>query len=132
MYLLDTNICIYILNNAPICVFEKLKEFDEKDIFISSISVAELFYGASKSKYKEINLQRVRKFLEMYNIINFGAKEAKFYGDLLYYLEKNRQKIGYMDTLISATALANDLIIVTNNEKEFVRVPKLKIENWTK
>ena len=132
MYLLDTNICVYILNNAPVCVFEKVKEFDEKDIHISSISVAELYYGASKSKQKEMNLIRISKFLQMYNIIDFGEKEAKIYGDLFYDLEKNRQKIGYMDTLIAATALANNLTIVTNNEKEFVRVPNLKIENWAK
>ena len=128
--MLDTNICIYILNNKPFYIKDRLQKYSVGDIAISSISVAELFFGVEKSKYKESNILALNGFLANLKIIDFSTKEAIQYAKLRTELERKKALIGAMDMLIAATALANNLILITNNTKEFKRVKNLEIQNW--
>jgi tRNA(fMet)-specific endonuclease VapC len=131
-YLIDTNICVYIMNRRPAEVIKKFKQISPGDIGISSVTVSELQYGVSKSKYKERNQQRLDEFLLPMTILAFDANAAKFYGDIRYDLEKQGQIIGPLDLLIAAHAMSEGLIIVTNNDKEFRRIKGLTVENWAK
>ena len=130
MYLLDTNICIYIIKKKPIEVLRTLKKKAKKDIFISSITVAELEYGVAKSRYPEKNRVALIEFLSIFNISNFDDKDAVEFGAIKSKLEKSGKIIGPMDLLLSAQAKSKKLTLVTNNSREFERIEGLKIENW--
>ena len=130
MYLLDTNICIYIIKKKPIEVLKKLKTKSKKDIYISSITVAELEYGVAKSIYPEKNKISLIEFLSIFNILNFDDNDAAEFGTIKADLAKKGKIIGPMDLLISAQTRSKKLILVTNNVKEFERVEGIKIENW--
>ena len=129
MILLDTNTCIYIINNRPPNVLERFSKYKAGEVGISSIAASELAYGVAKS-----GSVRNRKALEMFlaplQILPFDSQCLWFYADLRASLEKQGLTIGAMDTLIAAHALSIDGTLVTNNLKEFARVPKLKLENW--
>ncbi len=129
-YLIDTNICIYIMNKRPPDVIYKIKNTDVGMIGISSITVSELKYGAYKSKYKDQNLKRLDEFLTPFEILSYDQTAAEYYGEIRSKLEKQGFIIGPLDLLIAAHALSKGLILVTNNEKEFKRIKSLKIENW--
>ena len=131
-YLLDTNICIYIIKKKPIKVFEKFKQIQIGDIAISSITFSELVYGVQKSGNPEKNKKALQEFLIPIEIINYDYKASLFYGKIRSFLEKKGTPIGALDTLIAAHALSNNIPIITNNEKEFQRVPNLRVENWVK
>ncbi|MBI5593534.1 MAG: type II toxin-antitoxin system VapC family toxin [Deltaproteobacteria bacterium] len=131
-YLLDTNICIYIMNRRPIEIIHKFKQFNVGDIGISTITVSELQYGAVKSKNPKLNIQRVEEFLAPLEILPYDHNAANFYGEIRHNLETKGEVIGPLDMLIAAHALSNDIILVTNNDKEFKRVKNLRIENWIK
>lgn len=131
-YLLDTNICIYIIKKRPIGVFEKFKCLSIGSIGISSITLAELQYGIMKSSYPEKNQEALDKFITPLEIIDFDYNATIAYGKIRADLERKGTSIGPLDTLIAAHAKSLDLILVTNNEKEFERILGLKIENWTK
>jgi tRNA(fMet)-specific endonuclease VapC len=130
MYLLDTNICIYVINNKPQSVVEKVKTFDSRDIKLSSVSVSELEYGVSKSKYREKNREALIHFISGFEIIPFDEKDAEVYGLIRADLENRGEIIGPYDMQIAAQAMTRDLILVTNNTKEFSRIPNLQLENW--
>jgi tRNA(fMet)-specific endonuclease VapC len=130
MYLLDTNICIYIIKKKPAAVLKKLKIKSKNDIYISSITVAELEYGAAKSAYPEKNKISLIEFLSIFNILNFDDNDAVEFGMIKADLTKKGKITGPMDLLISAQAKSKKLILVTNNVKEFKRVIDIKIENW--
>ena len=132
MYLLDTNICIYIIKKKPEVVLKILKSKLQKNIYISSITIAELEYGVAKSKYLEKNKISLIEFLSIFNILSFDDKDAVEFGIIKAKLEKSGIIIGPMDLLLSAQAKSKNLILVTNNIKEFERVDNLKIENWVK
>ena len=132
MYLLDTNICIYIIKKKPPEVIKKLKSKSLDDIFISSITVAELEYGAAKSDFPEKNKISLIEFLSIFNILPFNDKDAVEFGIIKADLSKKGKIIGPMDLLISAQAKSRKLILVTNNVKEFERIPDIRIENWVK
>lgn len=132
MYLLDTNICIYIIKKKPVEVLNVLKKKLKKDIFISSITVAELEYGVEKSKFPDNNRVSLLEFLSIFDIINFDDKDAVEFGKIKVMLEKIGKIIGPMDLLISSQAISKNMILVTNNEKEFERIDGLRIENWAK
>ncbi|HEY5391570.1 MAG TPA: type II toxin-antitoxin system VapC family toxin [Hanamia sp.] len=129
-YILDTNICIYIIKKKPESVLEKLNEKRLGIIGISIITVSELFYGVRKSLFPEKNLEALKKFLIPFEIFKFDFNSAIFYGKIRNELEKGGTPIGSLDMLIAAHALSLNHILVTNNEKEFSRVKDLKIENW--
>ena len=130
MYLLDTNICIYIIKKKPMEVLKILKKKSKKDIFISSITIAELEYGVAKSMYPEKNKISLIEFLSIFNILNFDDKDAVEFGAIKSKLEKSGKIIGPMDLLLSAQAKSKKLILVTNNIREFERIEGLRIENW--
>lgn len=131
-YLLDTNICIYIIKNKPEKVKKRLMQIPEGDIALSSITVAELYYGVEKSSKHEQNMIALLQFLMPFKIYDFTSKEALIYGKLRTELERKGKLIGAMDLLIGSIAVSNELILVTNNEKEFKRIKSLRIENWAK
>ena len=131
-YLIDTNICIYIMNQRPARVIQRFKQFELGEIGISTITVSELQYGVAKSTYQEKNEVRLEQFLAPLEILTYDQTAAKVYGDIRFHLEKRGQPIGPLDLLIAAHAMSQDLTLVTNNDKEFRRIKKLKIENWTK
>ncbi len=130
--LLDTNICIYIIKQKPPEVLQKFKAYNVGDIGISSISVAELEFGVYKSQFPEGNQQALEQFLLPLTIVDFDAGAAKMYGKVRAILEKQGTPIGSLDTLIAAHALSLQITLITNNVKEFSRVPNLKLENWVR
>ncbi|MCK5536800.1 MAG: type II toxin-antitoxin system VapC family toxin [Bacteroidales bacterium] len=130
MYLLDTNICIYIINKRPLQVVEKIKIFKPSQIKISVVTVAELEYGASKSQNRQKNRIAILIFLSGFDILFFDDNDAEIYGEIRADLEKKGKVIGAYDMQIAAQALAKDLILVSNNVKEFSRIENLKLENW--
>jgi tRNA(fMet)-specific endonuclease VapC len=131
-YLLDTNICIYIIKKKPAEVFEKFKNLAIGDVGISSITLAELQYGIEKSSNSLKNREALEKFLTPIEIVDYGYEATVEYGIIRAELEKNGIPIGPLDTLIASHAKSLDVILVTNNVREFERIPGLKIENWTK
>ncbi len=131
-YLLDTNICIYIIKQKPIEVFEKFRQFKIGDIGISSITLSELEYGVQKSGNPKKNKIALQEFLLPIEVIDFDYNASITYGKVRSYLEKKGTPIGALDTLIAAHALSINIPIVTNNEREFIRVPNLHVENWVK
>ena len=129
-YLLDTNICIYLIKKKPISVLAKFNEHEVGDIGISTFSVAELSFGVQKSRLRDQNQQALLQFLAPLVIVEFDAEAAFAYGRLRADLEAQGSPIGSLDTLIAGHALSLGVTVVTNNEREFSRVPKLKVENW--
>jgi len=130
MYLLDTNICIYIINKKPLKVIEQIKRLQPHQIKLSSISLGELEYGVSKSRDRERNRTALIHFVAAFDIVAFNDADAEIYGLLRADLEKKGKIIGPYDLQIAAQALTRDLILVTNNTAEFERIPNLKLENW--
>jgi tRNA(fMet)-specific endonuclease VapC len=120
------------MNRRPVEVIQKFKQFNVGDIGISTITVSELQYGAVKSNNPKLNGQRVEEFIAPLELLSYDLTAANFYGQIRYDLEKKGQVIGPLDMLIAAHALSNDIVLVTNNEKEFQRVSHLRIENWIK
>ena len=132
MYLLDTNICIYVIKKKPFDVLKTLKTKLKKDIYVSSITIAELEYGVAKSQFPEKNKIALIEFLSIFNILAFDDTDAVEFGVIKTNLEKKGKIIGPMDLLIAGQAKSKKLILVTNNIKEFERVEGLKLENWVK
>jgi tRNA(fMet)-specific endonuclease VapC len=131
-FMLDTNICIYIIKQKPPDVLERFKRTEISQITISSITLSELLYGVSKSSKPEQNLMALIQFVAPLEILPFGGEAAQYYGELRAHLEKQGTPIGSLDMLIAAHAISIASTLVTNNEKEFLRVPHLKIDNWIK
>ena len=129
MYLLDTNICIYIIKKKPIEVFEKFKRLEIGMLKISSITVSELYFGAYNSQNIKKNIEIVKNFLLPFDIVDFDEKAGIEYAKIKADLRKEGQIIGELDMQIAGIALSNNLILVTNNEKEFIRVSNLKLQN---
>ncbi|ETD27353.1 type II toxin-antitoxin system tRNA(fMet)-specific endonuclease VapC [Helicobacter canis] len=128
--MLDTNICIYILNNKPERIKKHFDKYELGEIAISSISVAELFFGVEKSKFKESNTLALNAFLANLKVLEFASREASVYAKIRADLERRKALIGAMDMLIASVAVANDLTLITNDSKDFKRVKNLQIENW--
>jgi len=132
MYMLDTNMCIYIIKKKTQNILDKLKQNRKKGLFISSITLAELEYGNANadSSYKEKNRVALMEFLTIMEIKYFDENAAKEYGLIKKDLKDRNCMIGPYDMLIGAHAKALDLILVTNNIGEFERIQNLKLENW--
>lgn len=131
-YLLDTNICIYIIIKKPQVVLKKVKSKQPGQIAISTITIAELEYGIARSRCPDRNRIALLEFLLPFAILNFDQAASAQYGHVRALLETRGRPIGPMDLLLAAQARSHGLVLVTNNEKEFKRVDGLKIENWTK
>lgn len=130
-YMLDTNTCIYLIKQKPPKVLKHFKSHTVGDIGISSITLAELRYGVSKSQHVEKNQQALDEFILPLEIADFDEKAAGEYGTIRADLEKAGKPIGSMDMLIGAHALALGATLVTNNTKEFKQVKNLKIVDWS-
>lgn len=128
-HLLDTNICIYIINRRPPHVAEKFTEYAPDAIGLSAITLAELRYGVEKSGSKR-NAEVLEAFIAPLEVVSFEPAATLTYARIRSELEKKGTPIGAMDLLIAAHALSLDLTLVTHNRKEFDRVPGLKVENW--
>lgn len=128
--MLDTNICIYIIKKKPPHVIERFKQTELSEISISAITLSELLYGVSKSLNPAQNQIALAQFLSPLEILPYGDDAAQYYGGLRSYLEKQGTPIGALDMLIAAHALSASCTLITNNEREFTRIPELKIENW--
>jgi tRNA(fMet)-specific endonuclease VapC len=133
-YLFDTNICIYLINNKYDYLKDLVENVGIEEIAISIITIAELEYGIAKSatKYKQENRIALFEFLTPFKFLSFDQIDAYEYAQLRNDLQKSGNLIGNMDMLIGAQAIANDLILVTNNVKEFERIEGIKIENWVR
>lgn len=129
--MLDTNICIYLIKQAPSALIARFETFPVGDIGISIITLAELEYGASKSTQPRRNLEALKQFIAPLEVALFDRQAAVAYGRIRVGLEKKGRPIGAMDLLIAAQALSLGVRLVTNNEREFRRVPGLRVENWT-
>lgn len=130
MYLLDTNICIYLIKRSPESVVQRLQQLDPDQVGISSITHSELEYGVAKSVHAEKNRRALQKFLLPLQILSYDALAAQAYGEIRVALEVAGTPIGSLDMLIAAHAKALCATLVSNNLREFSRVSDLKVENW--
>lgn len=128
--MLDTNICIYIIKQQPAAVLKRFLEYKIGDIGISSITLSELRYGVAKSTHHEKNAKALDEFIIPLEVISFDEEAAHVYGVIRATLEKAGTPIGAMDMLIAAHAVSLGIPLVTNNTREFVRVPALNIIDW--
>ncbi|QIN77952.1 PIN domain-containing protein [Rubrobacter marinus] len=129
--LLDTNICIYLIRGRPPEALRRFEGYAVGEIGVSSITVAELHFGVSKSRQPEKNRQALEQFLLALEIVGFDGNAAVAYGRIRAELEAKGTPIGPLDTLIAAQAIALDSTLVTNNIGEFSRVPGLEVEDWS-
>ena len=129
-YILDTNTCIYFLNRSSEKIISTMKTLSPSDIKLSTITAAELFFGAEKSKARKKNWSIVEEFVGNFELLPFDGKCCRKYAKIRTSLEKSGSPIGPMDLLIASITLAHDLILVTNNLKEFKRIKGLSVENW--
>ncbi len=129
-YLLDTNICVYIMNYRPPLVLAKFQQLPSGECGMSVVTYAELMFGVFKSQHVERNLTIVQGIAQEIPVAPLPSEAALEYGRLRAHLQKKGQLIGGNDLLIAAHALCLGLPLVTNNTREFKRVPGLKVENW--
>lgn len=130
MYLLDTNICIYFMKNKYPDLTKRLMSYDPSELMISSVTVFELEYGASKSGWGEKTRQKMLLFLAPFTILPFDANDAFSTGRIRGYLTQAGTPIGPYDVMIAGQGLSRNLTVITHNVKKFSRVPGLKVEDW--
>lgn len=129
-YLLDTNICIYLIKQQPPDVLKKFRTIKIQQLFISSISIYELYFGVEKSRLKKQNLRALKQFLQPLSILDFNSESAIKAAQIRQALNAKGQPIGPYDIQIAAIAMTHSLTLITNNSKEFSRIDELKLENW--
>ncbi len=130
MFLLDTNVCIRILNGSSPAVAARLQATNPAEVRLCAIVKAELVYGARKSSRVEDNLRLLRRFFAPLVSLPFDDRCADEAGLIRLDLERSGRPIGPNDLLIAATARAHDLVLVTHNGREFGRIPGLRVEDW--
>ncbi len=130
-YMLDTNMCIYIIKQHPESVLKKFITLPVGEVCISSITLAELMYGVHKSQHHKKNKTALNEFLSPLDIMPFDEEVTDHCGRIRTYLENKGIPIGPLDMMIAAHAQCLGSTLVTNNKKEFIRVPGLNIEDWT-
>jgi len=129
-YMLDTNICIYIRQNRPPKVLARFRRLKPGDAVLSVITYGELVHGAEKSQHKTKALQQLADLAQLLPVISLPEEAAQAYGESRANLERQGQIIGNNDLWIAAHAKAANLTVITNNEREFKRIPGLKVRNW--
>src|SRR3990167_9808169 len=130
-YMLDTNICIYLMREHPKDIIQKFNEaVVHHEVVVSSVVMSELYFGACKSTAKEKNIVALEKFSVPVAVCSYDKKAAYYYGEIRETLRKTGLLIGPMDLMIAAHALSAEAILITNNLKEFSRVKGLRCENW--
>jgi len=128
-FMLDTNICIYVIKLVPVGLEQRFNETAEQ-LCVSSITLAELYFGVERSARREENLRGLEQFLARLEVLPFSAKAAMHYGQIRAELARAGTPCGPNDMLIGAHARSEGLIVVTNNVREFARMPGLRSENW--
>ncbi|HYE49565.1 MAG TPA: tRNA(fMet)-specific endonuclease VapC [Azospirillaceae bacterium] len=128
-YMLDTNICIYLIKNRPPELRAKFNELSGQ-ICISSVVMGELIYGAEKSSRPASNIETVESFAARLEVLPFDVPAAGQFGQIRAELERAGRPIGSYDLMIAGHARSLGLVLVTNNMREFERVPGLRLENW--
>ena len=129
-FLIDTNICIYLIKQKPPSVLTRFRALDPGDVGLSSITAAELHYGVEKSQFPDKNRRALNEFMLPLELAPFDEKAAAVYGRIRTGLEKQGRVIGSYDMLIAAHAISLEATLVSNNVKEFSRIPELKVNNW--
>ena len=129
-YLLDTNVCIQYLTCPGSLVSVRMASMSRETIFLCDVVKAELYYGAYKSNRKSLNLSLFEEFFNEFISVPFDGSSAKIYGKIRVELERKGTPIGPYDLQIAAIALANNLILVTHNVREFSRIIDLQTEDW--
>jgi len=129
-YLLDTNVCVMYLNGRSSAIRDRLISTPIEDMAVCSVVKAELFYGAMRSNNPTRTLERQQDFLERFVSLPFGDEAALLFGQIRARLASAGTPIGAYDLQIAAIALANNLILVTHNTREFERVDGLQLEDW--
>jgi tRNA(fMet)-specific endonuclease VapC len=130
-YLLDTNICIYIRQRRSQALQDRFEGLTAGEAAISIITYGELHFGAEKSAEPELARQKLRNLVTALPVLPLPVEAGAHYGAVRAFLERRGEPIGGNDLWIAAHALAAQLILVTNNEREFRRVPHLNVENWS-
>ncbi|WP_028581313.1 type II toxin-antitoxin system tRNA(fMet)-specific endonuclease VapC [Desulfogranum japonicum] len=131
-YMLDTDICSYIIRERPLQVLEHFRQVEMEQLCISVVTYAELVYGVEHSSSKKVNRAVIDDFVRHLTIIPWTKESAEHYGKIRAYLQTKGEVIGSMDMMIAAHARSQNMILVTNNDKHFQRVPKLQVENWVR
>ncbi len=131
-YLLDTNICIYIARHHPLQVRKRFERLQTDEVGMSFITHGELMFGAEKSQYRNKTIEKLNRLIEIIPVVFPEHQMAEHYGEIRAILEQSGQPIGANDLWIAAHARSLDITLVSNNIKEFERVPELKLENWLK
>jgi tRNA(fMet)-specific endonuclease VapC len=129
-FLLDTDTCIYLMKRRSEKIVKRLKALEPGDVGISSITLSELQYGVERSQFPARNREALEEFLVPLDVVEYGAEAADQYGKVRATLTRKGTPIGGNDLFIAAHALALGIPLVTNNVREFRRVPGLKVENW--
>jgi tRNA(fMet)-specific endonuclease VapC len=130
-YMLDTNICIYLRQNRPPEVTARFRQMQHGDAVLSVITYGELLYGAERSQQRSHALESLSRLISLLPVLPLPGEAAAFYGEIRGALEVRGERIGGNDLWIAAHAKSAGLTLVTNNEREFKRVPGLKLQNWT-
>ncbi len=130
MYMLDTNICSYILKKRPVSVLKKFNEVGPENLSISAIVLAELCYGASRHPYGDKIQGDINDFAYRLSVISWSDQAARYYGDTRATLERAGRPVGNMDLMVAAHALSLDATLVTNNTRHFNPIQYLRLENW--
>ena len=129
-YMLDTNICIYVIKHKPPSVLQRFHDHIKDGLCISSITLAELSHGVEKSEQREKNAGALLHLVDLLKIVPFDNHAAYEYGKICAFLQSQGTPIGTMDMLIAAHARLHGFVLITNNVREFSRVPGLIVENW--
>lgn len=130
LYMLDTDMCSYIIRERPIGVLEHFRKLAMEQICISTVTYAELLYGVERSSSKRINRPIIDDFVQHLDVIEWDNAAAEQYGKIRANLEARGKPIGAMDMMIAAHAKSIKAVLVTNNQKHFARIKGLKVENW--
>ncbi|MGK7960191.1 type II toxin-antitoxin system tRNA(fMet)-specific endonuclease VapC [Crocosphaera sp.] len=128
--MLDTNICIYIIKKRPSTVLTRFQTIASEDLYLSVMTVAELQYGVDKSNAKSKNQEILDDFISRLQVLPWEETAGQCYSKIRNYLEAKGTPIGNMDMLIAAHCQSQNYTLVTNNIREFERIPDLKVENW--
>ncbi len=129
-YMLDTNICIYIIKNNPISVRQKFEQISASNLVLSMVTLAELRYGAEKSQAREKAIKAIDQLSRHIQIAELDEVVAEHYADIRAQLERQGKPIGNNDLWLAAHARAKNWVLVSNNTREFERVVGLRLENW--
>ena len=129
-YLLDTNICIYLIKKRPPEVLQRFQQIQIQQLYIPTITVFELYFGIEKNNSHSRNLKALEQFIAPLTVVDFSLQAAKKAAQIRATLQKQGLSIGAYDIQIAAVALAENMILLTNNTREFERVDGLLLENW--